>query len=71
MTLLEDLKKFVWASEHQKAFDALKLALTTAPVLGYPNFERGFILETDTSVRGLELFCPKLMKKVRPTLYLT
>ena len=48
MTSLEDLKKkpdltlpkFVWASEHQKAFDTLKLALTTAPVLGYPNFER-------------------------------
>ena len=41
--------KFVWASEHQKVFDALKLALTTAPVLGYPDFDR----EADASLRGL------------------
>ena len=59
VTTLEDKKtdltrpSFVWASEHQKTFDALKVALTTAPVLGYPNFTREFILETDASLRGL------------------
>ena len=60
VTSLEDVKKldltlptFVWVSEHQKAFDALKLALTTAQVLGYPNFNREFILKTDASLRGL------------------
>ena len=45
--------KFVWASEHQKAFDAVKLALTTAQVLGYPDIDREFILETHASLRGL------------------
>ena len=59
-TTLERLKKpeltipkFVWVSEHQKAFDTLKLAFTKAPVLGYHNFEQEFILETDASQRGL------------------
>ena len=59
MTTLEEEKLnstqpvFVWPSEHQKTFNTLKLALTTSPVLGYPNFNREFILETDASLRGL------------------
>ena len=39
--------------EHREAFDALKEALSTSAVLGYPNFTREFILETDASLNGL------------------
>ena len=41
--------KFVWTTDCQKAFEALKDALTTAPVLAYPKFEQPFILHTDAS----------------------
>ena len=33
------------------AFDALKVALMTAPLLGYAEFNKEFILDTDASLK--------------------
>ena len=41
--------KFIWAQEHQSAFESLKQALSEAPVLQVPDFEKEFVLVTDTS----------------------
>ena len=48
-----ELREFKWMSKHQQVFDALKEALVTAPVLGYPDFNREFVLENYTSLQGL------------------
>ena len=43
----------IWGEEEQKAFDQLKQACITAPILGYPDYELPFILHTDSSTEGL------------------
>jgi len=51
--LCEKNRKFVWTKECQDAFDKLKEALTTTPVLAYPVIGSAFIVDTDASNEGV------------------
>ena len=44
---------FEWTKECQGSFELLKKKLTEAPVLAYPDFGKGFTIETDASYSGL------------------
>lgn len=46
-------ESFQWSEAAQLAFDALKKAMTTVPVLHLPNFALEFIVETDASNVGI------------------
>ena len=46
-------KGFRWTPACHDAFDELKLRLTTAPILTYPDFSKEFILHTDASATAL------------------
>ena len=42
-----------WSEDANNSFNALKQALCEAPVLGFPCFDRDFVLEVDASLKGL------------------
>jgi hypothetical protein len=67
---------FAWSQDAQSAFEALKHAMTQAPVLALPNFDADFIIVTDASGTGMgavlcqsghpicyysRKFCPKML----------
>ncbi|GFR10783.1 retrovirus-related Pol polyprotein from transposon opus [Trichonephila clavata] len=47
--LTEHKRPFVWTEECEVAFTSLKEALTSAPILSYPDPDKKFILDTDAS----------------------
>ena len=46
-------QKFVWTEKCQNAFERLKEALVSAPVLAYPTREGKFVLDTDASATAI------------------
>lgn len=51
--MLKKGKIFVWTSSANQAFEVLKTALTSAPILTLPNFDKPFVAETDASDKGI------------------
>jgi len=77
------LKKdsFKWSSTADQAFEALKITLTTTPMLTIPNFATPFVLEIDASGYGIGVvlsqnkhpiayFSKKLSPRMQKTIYL-
>ncbi|KAJ1117510.1 hypothetical protein NDU88_005709 [Pleurodeles waltl] len=51
--LTEQPRKVIWAEACQNAFDALKAAMCTAPVLKALDYSKKFVVQTDASEHGI------------------
>ncbi|KAL4022424.1 hypothetical protein IC575_016156 [Cucumis melo] len=64
--LIQLLKKggFVWNKEAEEAFERLKSAMISLPVLALPNFEQPFEIETDASGVGVDAVLTRMNKPI-------
>lgn len=46
-------RRWQWGTDENRAFEELKLRLTTSPILRQPNFDEPFVLRTDASAYAL------------------
>ena len=44
---------YAWKSQQQETFEAIKVGITTAPVLAYFDKDKKYYIETDASLKGL------------------
>ena len=49
LTTLLNKNSFQWGEEAQKAFEALKETMISAPTLTLPNFAKSFVVKIDAS----------------------
>ena len=52
LTALLKKEGFCWTPDATVTFQALKAAVTSAPVLSLPDFDRPFVVECDASTHG-------------------
>jgi hypothetical protein len=63
LTTLLKKNSFTWTPAAAQAFQTFKTTMCTTPVLALPDFKKTFVLECDTSGKGIGVV---LMKEGRP-----